>query len=501
MQQKYILGIDEGTSWVKVLILDHEGRQVGFGSVELEPIFPQKGFWEIDPLIMWQKTRDLIFKVLSQSGVSPSQLAAIGLANQRETTVFWNKKTGRSYGNAVAWLDSRASAICEKIGPSRGRELAERTGMCVLPCAAAAIVKWLLENDPAIAEGVDRGEACFGTVNSWLLWNLTGGLEHCCDLSNMSVTLMQNARELEYDEQALATFGIPSEVLPKLRGTGEVFGWTSEDFFEGTKIPIAAMIGDQQAAALGQGCIEQGMLKNTYGTGSFCVLNTGTNYFPPAKGLISPFLWGDKERPTYGIEGFSEVCGAAVDWLQCKMKIIQDPSETEAIAVSASDCDGLYFVPAFKGLGSPVLDSSARGAFLGITLDTTDAHMVKAVLDGVVYQTTDMVKAMESLTAKDISVLRVDGGMANNDYVCQFQADILGCLVERPVLTESTVLGAIYQAGLTVGFWSSLEETAALRQIEMVFEPKFSASERDSRYGGWLEAVERSKNWLAKEGK
>jgi glycerol kinase len=496
MDKKYILGIDEGTSWVKVLIVDRDTNKVGFDSVQISTVLPRDGYVEQDPMVIWNTTHDLIVKTLSKNGIEPKLIAAIGIANQRETTVFWNNKTGMPYGNAVVWLDRRASSLCNQVSKMMGPQVVERVGMYLIPNTAAMLIRWLLDNDASIREGVEKGEACFGTVNSWLLWKLTGGKIHCSDMANMSVTLLQDAKKLNYDDEVLEFLQIPREILPELRGTGEIFGRTSGNLFSGEKIPVAGMLGDQMAAALGQCCVEKGMVKNTFGTGSFSVINAGSQYFPPASGLSSPFLWGGRENPTYGLEGYSEICGAAVDWLRHNMRLIDNPSETEKIAKSVKSGEPLYFVPAFKGLGTPNLDTHARGAVFGITAETTSAHLVKAVLDGIVFQTTDMIKTMEKVTTQQISALRVGGGMAKNDYVCQFQADLLDRPVERPKITESTVLGAIFQAGLTVGFWSSLEEIAALWKLEKRFEPQCSEQERNLLYSGWLKAVERSKGWI-----
>jgi glycerol kinase len=496
MEKKYVLGIDEGTSWVKVLIADKDGNQVGFESARLDIISPKEGYVEQDPVVIWNTTHELIVRALSKNRIDPKEVAAIGITNQRETTVFWNRKNGVPYGNAVVWLDKRASSLCQEISETISSQVVERSGMYIIPNTAAVLVKWLLDNDVSIKEGVDKGEACFGTINSWLLWNLTGGEIHCSDMANMSVTLLQDAKKLHYDDEVLEHLHIPKEILPELKGSGEIFGRTREELFSGAGIPIAGMLGDQMASALGQACVEKGMVKNTYGTGCFSVMNTGSLYIPPASGLFSPFLWGNKENPTYGMEGFSEVCGIAVDWLRDNMKFIKNPSETETIALSVKSEEPLYFVPAFKGLGTPNLDTNARGAVFGITMETTASHLVKAVLEGIVYQTTDMIKTMESITNQRISALRVDGGMANNDYVCQFQADLLDRPVERPKTTESTVMGAIFQAGLTVGFWNSLEEIASLWKLEKRFQPQCSEQERNRLYSGWLEAVERSKNWI-----
>lgn len=496
MEKKYILGIDEGTSWVKVLVVDRELNLGGFGTAKVPTIHPRDGYVEQSSQVLWNTTYKLMVDVLAQNGISPKQLAAIGIANQRDTTVFWNKNNGLPYGNAIVWLDNRASALCGEVSASLRSRIEKRVGMFLIPNTSAMLIKWLLENDPSIRKGVEKEEACFGTVNSWLLWNFAGGKTHCSDMANMSVTLLQDAQSLRYDDEVLDLLQIPRGILPEIRGTGEVFGNTRADLFAGEEIPIAAMLGDQMAAALGQCCVEKGMMKNTYGTGSFAILNAGSNYIPPTSGFFSPVLWGNKESPTYGLEGFFEICGAAVDWLQNNLKLINAPADTAKLASSVQGGEPLYFVPAFKGLGTPHLDARARGAVFGITAETTSAHLVKAVLDGIVYQTTDMVKAMEKLTNRQLSALRVDGGMANNDYVCQFQADLLDRPVERPTITESTALGAVFQAGLTVGFWSSLSEIASLWKLEKRFEPRCGENERNTLYAGWLEAVERTKGWF-----
>lgn len=499
MAKEYILGIDEGTSLVKVLILDRNGSTAGSGSSEIPLLIPREGYVEQNPMVIWETTYALIGSTLASYGISPGQIAAIGIANQRETSVFWSRKTGLPYGNAIVWMDKRTASLCAEVDPVINARIVDRAGMYVIPNTAGMIVSWMLKNDEAVRRAAEKGDLCFGTVNSWLLWKLTGGAVHASDAANMSITLMQNARKVDYDDETLAFLQIPRDILPELRGTGEIFGTTADDLFSGKRIPIAGMLGDQMAAALGQGCIEPGMVKNTYGTGSFSVINTGSDYVPPVSGLFSSFLWGSRKEPTYALEGFSEICGAAVDWLKNNMGLIKDASETESIAQSVESGGRLYFVPAFNGLGTPSFDAGARGTLLGLTLESTAAHVVKAVLEGIVYQTTDMIRTMEHVTKRQISTLRVDGGMARNNYVCQFQADLLGRPVERPRITESTALGAIYQAGLTIGLWSSLAEIADLWHLDRRFEPACPEQKRELLYAGWLEAVERSRNWIRKD--
>lgn len=425
MKKKHILGIDCGTSSAKVMIVDRGATQVGFEKSELTILIPKVGYAEQDPAAVWDTVYTLIQKAISNSNILPEQIAAIGITNQRETTVIWNKKTGIPYRNAVLWFDKRALSLTEQASEKMDSQVVERVGVYTIPNTSAMLLTWLLQNDPSVMEGVKNGEALFGTVNSWLLWKLTGGKAHCSDFANMSVTQLQNAKNLSYDDGVLNYLQIPRRILPELKSTGELYGVTDENLFSGIMIPITGMLGDQMAATLGQGCIIKGMVKVTYGTGCFCVMNSGKQYIPPASGLFSPVLWGDEKNPTYGLEGFFE-----------------------------------------------------------INSDRTE----KAVLDGIAYRTAKIIKNMESLTGYQICSLRVDGGMAKNDYLNQFLADILGIPIERPAVSEATVLGAIYQAGLTVGFWDSLEETASLWQLGKRYDPKISEQEREQLYSGWLNA-------------
>lgn len=424
-QRKYILGIDCGTSSAKVMIADRDAVQVGFEKSELTVLIPKEGWAEQNPSAVWDTVYNLILKVLSNSDILPGQITAIGITNQRETTVIWNRKTGIPYSNAVLWTDKRAVSLTEQASEKLDSGVVERVGVYTIPNTSAMLLTWLLRNDPSVMGGVKNGEAIFGTVNSWLLWKLTGGKAHCSDFANMSVTQLQNAKNLAYDNGVLDYLQIPRPILPELKSTGEIYGVTDANLFSGLKIPITGMLGDQMAATLGQGCIKKGMVKVTYGTGCFCVMNSGKQYIPPASGLFSPVLWGDEKNPTYGMEGFFE--------------INRDGPE-------------------------------------------------KAVLDGIAYRTAVIIKNMESLTGYQIRNLRVDGGMAQNDYLNQFLADILGIPVERPAVSEATVLGAIYQAGLTVGFWDSLEETASLWKPGKRYEPMISEKERERLYTDWLNA-------------
>lgn len=416
MDRKYVLGIDCGTSHAKVMILDQSGAQVGFERSVLATLKPREGCSEQDPEAIWETVYELAGKALSGNGIIPGQIAAIGIANQRETAIVWDKITGMPYANAVLWNDKRAVPLAEEAASgSMGTRVVERVGIYTIPNTSAMLLSWLLRNDPSVREGVMKGDALFGTVNTWLLWKLTGGKVHCSDHANMSVTQLQDARKLDYDTEVLENLQIPRRILPELRGTGEFHGMTDKKLFSGTGMPIAGMLGDQMAAALGQGCIGKGMVKVTYGTGCFCVMNSGSEYTPPSGGLYSPVLWGDRKNRTYGLEGFFEV---------------------------------------------------------------NEGRSDRSVLEGIAHRTADIIRNMETLTGQRVSILRVDGGTSKSEYLMQFLADVLGIPVERPAVSEATVMGAIYQAGLTVGFWSSLEETASLWRLGKRFEPEMSERAR-----------------------
>lgn len=417
MDGEFVLGIDCGTSQAKVMAVDRDGITAGFETAELGILRPGAGFAEQDPLEVWEIIHGLIRKVLSRNGIMPRQIAALGIANQRASTVMWNKKTGIPYCNAVLWIDKRAVSLASQFSRNMDSWAVERTGMYTIPNTSAMLLTWLLRNDERVMEGAARGEALFGTFNTWLLWKLTGGMAHCSDFTNMSITQLQNVKELDYDREVLRHLGIPESILPELGGPGRIYGMTHEGLFSGMKIPVAGMLGDQMAAALGQGCIRKGMVKVTYGTGCFCVMNTGNDYIPPSNGLFSPILWGRRGETAYSLEGFFEI--------------------------NTSDVD-------------------------------------REGVDGIVSQTAGIIRAMEKLSGQDINILRVDGGMSRMDLLNQSLADALGIPVERPAVSEATVLGAIYQAGLTVGFWDSLEETASLWKLDKRFEPAISGPERSS---------------------
>ncbi|WKY44093.1 glycerol kinase GlpK [Eubacteriaceae bacterium ES2] len=493
---KYILGIDEGTTGVKVMIFDHAVNIIGQAYSEFTQHFPQPGWVEHDAEEIWEITMKMVAEALKNGNVKPDQIEAIGITNQRETTLFWDKNTGLPVCPAIVWQDRRTLPICETLEAKDGTGIVDRTGMVIVPNDAATKIRWLLDNNEAVKKGVDNGDLLYGTIDTWLVWKLTGGLAHVTDYSNASVTLLLNARSLDYDEWILNELQIPREILPELRSSSEVYGLTDSEVFFGAKVPVAGILGDQQSATFGQGCLKKGMAKNTYGTGSFMLMNTGDQYIPPSDGVFSPVLWQAKGRTDYGLEGMADVSGAVLQWLRDGLGIISDASQAEELAMQVEDNLGVYFVPAFVGLGAPYYDSYARGTIVGISRGTTKHHIARAALESMAYQVKDAFKVMEKKSGLKLSKLRADGGGAKSDFLLQFQADILGVPVERPVITETTTLGAVYAAGLAVGYWDSFEEISKFWKIEKSFVPQISEEKRQELCSFWDKAVGRSAGWL-----
>ena len=493
--KKYVMGIDQGTTGSRAIIFEKDSKIIGSGYSEITQCYPELGWVEQDPLEIWDVTRKVMKEALHNAKLLPSDLAAIGIANQRETTTFWHKKTGQPVGKSIVWQDRRSLPIVERMIAVDGENIVDRTGMVLIPNIAASKIKWLLDNNTEIRDGVEKGELIYGTIDTWLIWKLSGGSAHVSDYSNTSVTTLLNARTLDYDTGILDLLQIPRGILPELRSSSEIYAYTDPAIF-GASVPIAGDAGDQQAAVLGQACIKAGMAKNTYGTGSFMLLNTGETYIPPIPGVFSPVLWKIDTKVSYALEGMADVSGAAIQWLRDGLGIIDEYSQAEALAATVSDNGGIYFIPAFVGLGSPYFDSYARGAMFGITRGSTKAHIARAALESMAYQVGDALTIMEKASGNKLEVLRVDGGGANNDFLMQLQADILGIPVERPKITETTCLGAAYLAGLAVGYWKSLEDVARNWQLDRRFEPKMSEDQRGSLHRGWQKAVERSLGWL-----
>lgn len=493
---RYILGIDQGTTFTKAMIFDHDARIVSTASVENKLYFPQQGWVEQDPNEIYSSVIKAIEHAFRNNRISPEDIEAIGISSQLMTTIFWNKKTGEAVGQAIVWQDNRTIAICERLMSIDKNGIEARTGSHIFPNSAATKIRWLLENDRVIQKGIARGELLFGTVDSWLIWKLSGGAAHVTDLSNTSLSLLFNTTTLTYDDWMLNQLGIPYDILPELHSSSEIYTYTKpQDFFD-IRLPIAGNAGDQFSAVFGQACFKPGDILCNMGTGTSLTLNTGTQYYPPKSGVASPILWSIDDKVVRGIGSWSNVSGAAIKWLQDQLGIIRDDAEAEVFATRVTNTLGVYFVPAFTGLGMPYEDPFARGAFFGITQGTSKNHLVRAALEAMAYQVRDSFEVIKTSTDFNIEHLRVGGGSSKNDFLLQFLADILDIPVERPVINESSVLGAAFLAGLAIGYWESLEEIESLVRVERRFEPYLSNEQREKLYRGWKKAIERSMRWI-----
>ena len=480
----YILALDQGTTSSRAILFDHSGRSVRTAQNEFRQIYPQPGWVEHDPRDIWESQISAARRVLVD--VSASEIAAIGITNQRETTVLWDRATGEPIYNAIVWQCRRTAPLCETLkAEGFDKVILEQTGLVTDAYFSGTKVAWLLDNVPGARARAERGELAFGTVDSYLIWKMTG--KHLTDVSNASRTLLYDIRRGVWSDEILARLNIPHSVLPEVKPSSGVFGETS---LFGVPIPIAGVAGDQQAATFGQVCTQPGMVKNTYGTGCFMLMNTGTDAIQSKNRLLTTVAWKLGDQPTqYALEGSVFIAGAAVQWLRDGIGLIDNSAESEALAVSIPDTGGVYLVPAFVGLGAPYWDSFARGTITGLTRGTERAHIVRAALESVAYQTRDVCDAMGADAHLPLTTLRVDGGMVKNDFLMQFQADILGVPVQRPQIIETTALGAAYLAGLAVKFWGSLDEIAGQWAVERTFEPHMSADQRESLYTGWKHAV------------
>ena len=490
-----ILALDQGTTSSRAILFDAEGNLLGMVQEEHPQIYPQPGWVEHDPEIIWGTQLGTAHRVLAQAGVSASDLAGVGITNQRETVLLWERTTGRPIANAIVWQDRRTAPLCEQLR-SKGLEplIRQKTGLVLDPYFSATKLRWLLDHVPGARASAQRGELAFGTVDTFLLWRLTGGAVHATDFSNASRTLLFNIHTLDWDRDLLSLFTIPCEVLPQVLPSSSLFGETQMHLF-GVSLPVGGVAGDQQAATFGQACFHAGMVKNTYGTGSFLLMNTGGRAHLSRYGLLGTVGWQVDGHTSYALEGSIFVTGAAVQWLRDELGIIRSAQETEALVRSVPDSNGVYFVPAFVGLGAPYWDSGARGAIVGLTRGATRAHLVRAALEATCYQTRDVIEAMQSDIQAPLTDLRVDGGMTANDALLQMQADILGIPVQRPAVTETTALGAAYLAGLAVGLWRGTDEIASQWKVASTFEPQMSDDQRETLYAGWKRAVERARQW------
>jgi len=493
--QEYILAIDQGTTSSKAILFDQEGKPVAIEQQEFSQIYPQPGWVEHDPEEIWRVSLEVMRGVIFKSGIKPEQVVSIGITNQRETTVLWDKNTGKPVSNAIVWQCRRTANICsdlkEKDLESTFRE---KTGLVIDAYFSGTKVKWLLDNIEGTREKAEKGQLSFGTIDSWLIYKLTGGKVHVTDFSNASRTLMFNIHKLKWDDEILSILDVPKKILPETRPSSEVYGKTEKELF-GFEIPIGGIAGDQQAAAFGQVCFFKGMAKNTYGTGSFLLMNTGEKAITSRHGLLTTIGWGLKDRVYYALEGSIFITGAVVQWLRDGLRIVDEAKDTEWMARSVPDTGGVYLVPAFSGLGAPHWDMYARGIIVGLTRGTNKKQIVRAGLESIAYQSRDVVEAMEKDAEIKIQNLRVDGGAADNDFLMQFQADILGVPVERPRTTETTALGAAYLAGLAVNFWKDIDEIARIWRRDELFQPNMDLSERNQLYTGWKKAIKRSRDW------
>lgn len=492
---QFILALDQGTTSSRSILFDHKGNIRGIAQKEFQQIFPKPGFVEHDAEEIWTTQLETINLVIKESGISPKEIAAIGITNQRETTVVWERSTGKPIHHAIVWQDRRTAAYCDELKSSGKKELIqEKTGLVIDAYFSASKLRWILDNVPEARKKAEEGELAFGTIDCWLTWKLTGGNVHATDVSNASRTMLFNIRTLHWDDELLKLFNIPASVLPSVKPSSHVYG-KSGILFPDLKIPIGGIAGDQQAALFGQMCNQPGMVKNTYGTGCFMLMNTGEKVIQSDNNLLSTIAWQIDNKTTYALEGSVFIAGAVVQWLRDGMKIIKNSSEIEELANKVPDSGGVYIVPAFAGLGAPHWSQDARGSVFGITRGTSSAHFAKAALDSIAYQVCDVLKAMEADSGIRISELRVDGGATANNSLMQFQSDLLNTKVIRPELTETTAIGAAYLAGLAVGFWKNQEEISNQWQVEKEFSPDMKKETRTRLLNGWNRAVTSAIAW------
>ena len=495
----YIGSLDQGTSSTRFMIFDGDGKVVGQHQQEHRQILPQAGWVEHDAAEIWERTKEVIAGALKQADILGSDLAAIGITNQRETTVAWDITTGRPLHNAIVWQDTRTADYLETFSPEKSKAITHKSGLPIAPYFAGSKMHWLINNSSEVKSAIAAGTARFGTVDSWLLWNLSGGVQggvHITDVTNASRTLLMNLETLQWDDELLGYFEIPRSVLPEIKSSSEVYATTDPHGPLGTAVPIAGILGDQHAAMVGQVCFERGESKTTYGTGNFALLNTGTEIVRSKNGLLSTVCYKFGDKPAmYALEGSVAVTGSAIQWLRDQLGIITNAAETENLASSVTDTAGVYFVPAFSGLFAPYWRSDARGVIVGLTRAATKAHLARAALEAICYQTRDVMDAMVADSGAPMTEMRVDGGITANSLCMQMQADIMGIDITRPLITETTALGAAYAAGLAVGFWKDTDELKKQWKQSRRWHSTTSVEDRASGYAGWKKAIERTLNW------
>lgn len=493
--QKFILALDSGTTSNRAILFNHSGEIINASQKEFEQIYPRPGWVEHKPQDIWETQLEVAREVISKSSISPAEISGIGITNQRETTLIWNRETGEPIYNAIVWQDRRTAGICDDL-KAKGYEktFAEKTGLVIDAYFSGTKIKWILEHVPGARELANSGKLAFGTVDSWLVWNLTGGRLHITDVSNASRTLLFNIHTLSWDEELLEILGVPKAILPKVKQSSEVYGKTDKDLL-GAEIPVSGIAGDQQAALFGQMCIKEGMVKNTYGTGCFVVMNTGSKPIMSKNKLLTTIGWQINGQTTYALEGSIFVAGAVVKWLRDELEIIESSADIESLASQVNDSGGVSFVPGFVGLGAPHWDQYATGTIIGLSRGTGKAHIARAALEAIALQTKEVIETMTGDSGIDVDELRVDGGAAINNLLMQIQANIINTDVVRPKITEITALGAAYLAGLSTGFWKDIEEISKQWQVDRKFSPAENREEFKKVIARWKKAVTRSKAW------
>ncbi|MBQ6852755.1 MAG: glycerol kinase GlpK [Peptococcaceae bacterium] len=493
IKQKYIVALDQGTTSSRAIVFDHEQNIVSVGQKEFSQIYPQPGWVEHDPMEIWATQYGVLQEALIKAGITMADVAGVGITNQRETTIVWEKDTGKPIYNAIVWQCRRTADLCDKLKEEGWADyIQSTTGLVIDAYFSATKISWILDHVPGARERAEKGELLFGTVDSWLVWNLTGGKVHVTDYTNASRTMLYNIRELKWDDKLLECLNIPKAMLPKVRNSSEIYGYIGTGDMQ---IPIAGIAGDQQAALFGQACFERGSAKNTYGTGCFLLMNIGKQFIQSGQGLITTIAATMNDDVEYALEGSIFVGGAVIQWLRDELRLIETAAESEEYALELTDNGGVYLVPAFTGLGAPHWDMYARGSIFGLTRGTGRSHIVRAALEAIAYQTNDVLQAMVEDSGLSLTELKVDGGACQNNFLMQFQADIMNCEVRRPAITETTALGVAYLAGLAVGYWESKDEIAKRWHEQQHFSSQMEQSVREANCAGWKKAVGRAMNW------
>lgn len=498
--EKYILSFDAGTTSSRAIIFNKKGQIINVAQKEFQQIYPKAGWVEHDPMEIWASQSGVAREVLEMSAIRPDQIVGIGITNQRETTLVWDKNTGKPVYNAIVWQCRRTASYCERL-KEKGwiDKIRDKTGLVLDAYFSATKIAWILDNVEGAREKAERGDLLFGTVDTWLVWNLTRGKVHVTDYSNASRTMLFNIEDLKWDDEILEALNIPKSMMPEVKDSSCIYGYTDEHTYGGARIPIAGIAGDQQAALFGQNCFKPGMVKNTYGTGCFVLMNTGQEMIRSKNGLLTTIAWGIDGKVSYALEGSVFIAGAAIQWLRDELRLVYDSPQSEYYANKIEDTDGVVVVPAFTGLGAPYWDMYARGGIFGLTRGTKREHLVRATLESLAYQSKDVIEAMQEDAKIPLAYLRVDGGASANNFLMQFQADMLNTEVHRPRTLETTSLGAAYLAGLAVGYWKDLDEISEDFSIDRTFKPQMSQEKRDKNYKYWKKAIERSMGWLDKD--